>query len=299
MKLAYVDMENVIELDYRKATEWIIESPALFQKYVHLLNLQVEGEEGGFVLSDDDIILDISKYVEIVVNPFALDFEDRRIQKKLYLQLQKTAYGEEMFIDTQKLNADLQSYIFRLESICGYDIEIDTAMDVQQLFKALGVKMEGGEYDFSEKLAQYMKLMSELMGKKVLVFINIRSYLENEQIQELIKNANALVTYMEQNILPDYDNFVCAGAQYNDDAVYINEVVEKFHQMAADLKQRTESVMEYISQIQRAVEEGSEGINLAAKNTATLSEEISHISSQIMHNKKIADVLSEEAEHFI
>ena len=113
-------------------------------------------------------------------------------------------------------------------------------------------------------------------------------------VQELIKNANALVTYMEQNILPD-----CAGAQYNDDAVYINEVVEKFHQMAADLKQRTESVMEYISQIQRAVEEGSEGINLAAKNTATLSEEISHISSQIMHNKKIADVLSEEAEHFI
>ena len=118
-------------------------------------------------------------------------------------------------------------------------------------------------------------------------------------VQELIKNANALVTYMEQNILPDYDNFVCAGAQYNDDAVYINEVVEKFHQMAADLKQRTESVMEYISQIQRAVEEGSEGINLVAKNTATLSEEISHISSQIMHNKKIADVLSEEAEHFI
>ena len=118
-------------------------------------------------------------------------------------------------------------------------------------------------------------------------------------VQELIKNANALVTYMEQNILPDYDNFVCAGAQYNDDAVYINEVVEKFHQMAADLKQRTESVMEYISQIQRAVEESSEGINLAAKNTATLSEEISHISSQIMHNKKIADVLSEEAEHFI
>ena len=32
-------------------------------------------------------------------------------------------------------------------------------------------------------------------------------------VQELIKNANALVTYMEQNILPDYDNFVCAGAR--------------------------------------------------------------------------------------
>ena len=111
-----------------------------------------------------------------------------------------------MFIDTQKLNADLQSYIFRLESICGYDIEIDTTMDVQQLLKALGVKMEGGEYDFSEKLAQYMKLMSELMGKKVLVFINIRSYLENEQIQELIKNAvyNEISLLFIENIQRDF-----------------------------------------------------------------------------------------------
>lgn len=189
MKLAHVDMERVIELDCRKTTEWIIESPALFQKYVHLLSSQADGEEGEFVLSDDEAILDISKYMEVVVNPFTLDFEDRRIQKKLYSQLQKIAYGEEMFMNTQRMNADLQSYIFRLENICGYDIEIDTAMDVQLVFKALGVKMEGGEYDFSEKLVQYMKIMAELMGKKVFVFINIRSYLENEQIQELVKNA--------------------------------------------------------------------------------------------------------------
>ena len=127
--------------------------------------------------------------------------------------------------------------------------------------------------------AMYVCEKAELMGVRALAFTDhceVDSYYDES-----------------------YDNFVCAGAQYNDDAVYINEVVEKFHQMAADLKQRTESVMEYISQIQRAVEEGSEGINLAAKNTATLSEEISHISSQIMYNKKIADVLSEEAEHFI
>ena len=44
-------------------------------------------------------------------------------------------------------------------------------------------------------------------------------------VQELIKNANALVTYMEQNILPDYDNFVCAGAQYNDCLLYTSRCV--------------------------------------------------------------------------
>ena len=206
MKLAHVNMERAIELACGKTTEWIIESPALFQKYVHLLNLQANGEEGEFVLSDDESIFDISKCMEVVVNPFALDFEDRRIQKKLYSQLQKIAYGEEMFMDTQKVNADLQSYVFRLENICGYDIEIDTAMDVQLVFKALGMKMEGGEYDFSEKLVQYMKIMVELMGKKVFVFVNIRSYLENEQIQELVKNAvyNEISLLFIENVQRDF-----------------------------------------------------------------------------------------------
>ncbi len=206
MKLAHVDMERAIELDCRKTAEWIIESPALFQKYVNLLNLQVNGEEGEFVLSNDDTILNIEKCMEIVVNPFALDFEDRRIQKKLYSQLQKAAYGEEMFMDTQKMNAELQSYIFRLENICGYDIEINTEVDVQLVFKALGVKMEGGEYNFSEKLAQYMKIMAEVMGKRVLVFVNIRSYLENEQIQELMKNAvyNEISLLFIENIQRDF-----------------------------------------------------------------------------------------------
>ena len=206
MRLAHVDLERVIELDCRKAMEWIIESPALFRKYVQLLNCQTEGGEGDFVLSDDDAILDISKYVEIIMNPFALDFEDRRIQKKLYTELQKTAYGEDIFLETQKITAALQGYIFQLENICGYDIEIDTAMDIQVLFKALGVKMEGREYNFSEKLAQYMKIMAELMGRKLLVFVNIRSYLEDEQIQELMKNAvyNEISLLFIENVQRDF-----------------------------------------------------------------------------------------------
>ena len=140
------------------------------------------------------------------MNPFTLDFEDRRIQKKLYTGLQKTAYGEEMFLETQKITAALQGYIFQLENVCGYDIEIDTAVDIQVLFKALGVRLEGGEYNFSKKIAQYMKIMAELMGKKLLVFVNIRSYLEDEQIQELMKNAvyNEISLLFIENVQRDF-----------------------------------------------------------------------------------------------
>ena len=92
-----------------------------------------------------------------------------------------------------------------------------------------------------------------------------------ETVQELIKNADALMTYIQENILPDYDKFVAAGAQYNDDAVYINGVVENFNAMSSDLRQRTEDIMDYIA----------------------------NIFSRILQNKQVADALSEEAEHFV
>lgn len=61
---------------------------------------------------------------------------------------------------------------------------------------------KGGNYSFSEKIIQYMKIMSELMGKKLLVFVNIRSDLEKDQIQELMKNAvyNEIALLFIENI---------------------------------------------------------------------------------------------------
>lgn len=65
---------------------------------------------------------------------------------------------------------------------------------------------KGGNYSFSEKIIQYMKIMSELMGKKLLVFVNIRSDLEKDQIQELMENAvyNEIALLFIENIQRDF-----------------------------------------------------------------------------------------------
>lgn len=120
-----------------------------------------------------------------------------------------------------------------------------------------------------------------------------------ETVQELIKNSSELVTYIQNNILPDYDKFVSAGTQYNEDAVYIHEVVGNFYQMSDELRQKTVHIMNYVENIIGAVKESSKGINLAAANTLNLSNEISDISERIMQNKTVADELSSEAKHFI
>lgn len=119
-----------------------------------------------------------------------------------------------------------------------------------------------------------------------------------ETVQELIKNAGELAEYIQTNILPDYDNFVKAGEQYNNDAVHINDIVGNFNRMSFELKQSTENIMEYINSITNVVQEGYEGINLAAANTSALSDDIYTISKQVEQNKKVADMLNAQAEHF-
>ena len=119
-----------------------------------------------------------------------------------------------------------------------------------------------------------------------------------ETVQELINNAAELVEYIQSNILPDYDNFVKAGEQYNNDAVHINDIVGNFNKMSFELKQSTEHIMDYISNITNVVKEGYDGINLAASNTLELSNDINTISKQVAQNKKVADMLSAQAEHF-
>ena len=58
-----------------------------------------------------------------------------------------------------------------------------------------------------------------------------------ETVQELIKNAAELAEYIQSNILPDYDNFVKAGEQYNNDAVHINDIVGNFNKMSFERRQ--------------------------------------------------------------
>lgn len=73
---------------------------------------QTEGAEGRFVLSAGDKELDIAKTVTMILNPFAIDLQDRKIVSKLYHQLEALAYGEALYLATRELQLQLQQYFF-------------------------------------------------------------------------------------------------------------------------------------------------------------------------------------------
>lgn len=192
MKLIYPELSSAIIEEGRQSicTEFIIESPELFSKYLSELLLQINGEEGNYVLVEEDKELDISKYVEVVVDPFSVDFNNRKILTRLYSELSKIAYEDDNYLCTQEIMADIQKYLIKLEQTSNFMLNINDEIDVSGLFKTFNIKFEDYSDNYCDKLIQYIKILSELLNTKIFVLVNAHSFFTNEQIQEIILSAS-------------------------------------------------------------------------------------------------------------
>lgn len=98
MKLVHTNLNTAVLSDKYVFTEWIIESPKLYAYYLQELFLQQNGEEGRFVLSDKEKELNIAKNMEIIVNPFQIEINGRKILNKLYAELDQLSKSELMYV---------------------------------------------------------------------------------------------------------------------------------------------------------------------------------------------------------
>lgn len=197
MKLVLAELSNTVLSDVNRVTEWIIESPDLFAQYVQELVCQCAGEDGDFVLSNHEKLVEISKYMEIIFNPFNIDINSKKILNKLYSDLEKLAKTEEIYLQTREMMQGLTEYLLELEQKSEYILGFEQEFDLTAIFKAVGMKHEIMEEDYFERLIRYIKIISQMLGIKIVTFINVRSYLNDLQMEQLLKEA----VYQEIQIL--------------------------------------------------------------------------------------------------
>lgn len=208
MKLVHADFSRQIEIRQQSAAQWVIESPALFAQYLQELYWQWEGQDGSFVLVDGNKELDFAKSVELIVNPFAVNLQDKRVVNKLYQELQTIAVGETMYQQTTEALHALHQYFYELEQQSPYMLTMNQSIDLAAIFKALGVQMECEDNTFFENLHLYIRVLAELLGKKLIVFVQIGRYftlLQRTQLQETAAHHDIALLFIETQEL-DYAN---------------------------------------------------------------------------------------------
>lgn len=117
-------------------------------------------------------------------------------------------------------------------------------------------------------------------------------------VGELSRNADEMLSFINETILVDYDRFVDVATQYHDDADEINAVLHQFHSDTAELEEIMGGLSIGISDITVAVNESADGVTVAAQNTSELVEIISGIQEQADANKETSELLREEVKKF-
>ena len=117
-------------------------------------------------------------------------------------------------------------------------------------------------------------------------------------VHNLSANANNLVQYVEEAILPEFANFVDNGVQYQQNATYIQQSMDEFSRMTEDLRAAVNEITSSIGTITRAIDDGAKGVAGAADSTQNLVVDMEKINSQMEENAEIAVLLEEGTDVF-
>lgn len=118
-------------------------------------------------------------------------------------------------------------------------------------------------------------------------------------VEGLISSSNKIVDYVDETILPDYDDFVSSGKQYNDDSTHIKNIMDEFTGLSNDMQKTIKSMVDAINGITKAVEESADGVTSAAMSVDSLVADMNDVNKEMDTNQNVSDKLRKETECFV
>ena len=110
-------------------------------------------------------------------------------------------------------------------------------------------------------------------------------------VNNLSDNANGLVSYINDSILPEFERFVESGVEYNDKASFIEGTMTDFKEKTDSLKQSMLEISSSINTISHAINEGVNGVVSAADSTQLIVEDMDNISHKMDENYENGNAL--------
>ncbi len=124
------------------------------------------------------------------------------------------------------------------------------------------------------------------------------SSLVTSAVDDLSKNANKMLQFIDSTVLGDYDKFVDSANTYYTDAEHMDEILQRFNGNAGKLADTMAQMTEGIDGINIAVDESAQGVTMAAQSTSELVDALVSIKSQADANSEISEQLQGEVKRF-
>lgn len=184
MRIIYSKYGIDLYLEENKITTIVIENPLVMSEVIRNISRQVNGEDGEWILSEQDKIFSIEKSSIFLDNPLMVNSNEKRILTRLYKELSEQA-NTLMYEDYTRINSYIVSFLESLLDTVPYHLDMEVDMDLTGILKLYGVKIESEGVSALEALIDYLRALSCICNIHVVFILNVKQFLTLEEVRQL------------------------------------------------------------------------------------------------------------------
>lgn len=195
MILVNSDWSRIIDFDNFKVNTIVVENIEYFRRVVSNFIGQIDGAEGKFSLSHENIGLDLSKKALLISDIFDVNPSLKKANGKINKYIKTLSIDS--FEATRNITSDLEKYIDELLTDIDLPIVRSGTIDIDDILKISNIHVEQGE-DIIENLVNIFNVCTALLDIRLFVFINIHKLMTSYEWDSFIKtvilkDANVLI----------------------------------------------------------------------------------------------------------
>ncbi len=190
MKLVHPDFFFPIEISETEIPVLILENPVCFRKFIREMREQAEGREGRWVLSEDNKPLKIAKTCELILDPFALDVNQRKMLTSLYDRVEKFATSSELLLSWNQAESCFQKVTEELLSVSDeFALTHRNDISIIDFLRFMDVRFEADTNDIVGYMIDYMRISAQAAGTRLFILCNLKLFFDSQEIEYLYEQA--------------------------------------------------------------------------------------------------------------
>ena len=187
MKIINKNWQRKIEIEDNIIYTLVFENKKYYRENIIELINQHKGNEGSFILSNDNKEISFDKNSYIITDIFNIDINNKKVLSKIYGSLLKEIVED--ISSYNKLSTNIRVYFEKLIFNSSLEIDQGEEIDMSSLLKLGDFKIHVENDDILEKFVKFLKVLSELCGYKIIFVVGLHTVFTQEEIIEIYKEV--------------------------------------------------------------------------------------------------------------
>ena len=187
MKIINKNWQRKIKLEDNIIYTLVFENKKYYRENIIELINQHKGNEGSFILSNDNKEISFDKKSYIITDIFNIDINNKKVLSKIYSSLLKEIVED--ISSYNELSTNIRVYFEKLIFNSFLEIEQGEEIDMCSLLKLGDFKIHVEQDDILEKFVKFLKVLIELCGCKIIFVVGLHTVFTQDEIIEIYKEV--------------------------------------------------------------------------------------------------------------